>query len=379
MDHVKYFSKKMDPLSGELVFDALFPPKEIILAANARVSIQVIEGILKAAKDTQNIVILEMALSEMNLDGGYCGVTPKSYADRVSKAAKNVGWYGYVLHADHLAVKSGSDEEIEKLKREMNARVDAKFSSFAIDTSKLFDNSKENVEDRLVNVIKNYVILFRYLKEKLDNFGKEGEVGEIGIEEFTRTEDAMHFLEKLKENGIELDWLAISNGSRHGISVDEKGNIIPNTQINIQRTKEIANEIAKNYKTRIVQHGTTGTPIVFIEKQFPKGSISKCNVATHWMLLVWDILKTSEPELYKKIYDWTIENYKRDNISEAETFAKNSKYAIRQFFDEIENIDDSSKDVIRKKSYEDALLFFKALGMKNTAKKVYDYIKKVEI
>ncbi|MBN2203022.1 MAG: class II fructose-bisphosphate aldolase [Candidatus Aenigmarchaeota archaeon] len=376
MDHLEYFSSKRNPLSGDLVFDALFPPKEIILAANARVSMQIIEGILKAAKETQNVVILEMALSEMNLDGGYCGVTPKTYANRVSRAAKNVGWYGYVLHADHLTVKKGTRDEIENLKKEIDARVNAKFSSFAIDTSLLFDNTKGKSEDRLKKVIKNYVILFKHLKGKLDSFGKEGEVGEIGIKEFTRVEDAIYFLEKLKENDIELNWLAISNGSKHGISVDENGNIIPNNNINIKITEKIADEISKKYKTRIVQHGTTGTPIDFIEKKFPKGKISKCNVATHWMLLVWDILKTYEPKLYKKIYDWTIEKYKSDSVCDAETFAKNSKYAIKHFFDEIENISDAAKSAIRKKSYEDALIFFKAFGMKKTAKKVYEHMNK---
>ncbi len=380
MDHKEYFSKKRNPLPGDVMFDALFPPKEIILAANTRVSKQVIEGILKAAKDTENVFILEMALSEMSLSGGYCGVTPASYAQRVREAAEKVGWFGYVLHADHLTVKKGTDEEIEKVKKEIDARVEAGFSSYAIDTSFLFDKTKNTVDGHLANIIDKYVLLFNYLKAKgLKHFGKEGEVGEIGIKEFTEVEEAVHFLDKLKENGIEINWLAIANGTKHGVTVDASGKIIPQLGVNIQRTVEIADNISEKYKTRIVQHGTTGTPLDLIEKHFPRGKISKCNVGTFWMLLVWDVFKEAEPELYKKIWDWTIKNYKKGDTSEAEVFAKNSKRATKVFFDEIENVSEETKNKIREKAYQDALTWFRAFGMEKTAVRVYDYIEKNKI
>ncbi|MFH1473455.1 MAG: class II fructose-bisphosphate aldolase [Candidatus Aenigmatarchaeota archaeon] len=380
MNHIDYFSKKRNPLPGDVMFDALFPPKEIILAANTRVTKEVVEGILKAAKETENVFILEMALSEMDLNGGYCGVTPALYAKRVIESAEKVGWFGYVLHADHITVKTGNDEEIEKVKKEIDARVDAGFSSYAIDTSFLFDTSKDNVEGHLANVIEKYVLLFNYLKAKgLKYFGKEGEVGEIGIKEFTQVIEAVHFLDKLKENNIELNWLAIANGTKHGVSVDAQGKIIPQMGVNLERTVEIADAISEKYKTRIVQHGTTGTPLDLIEKHFPRGKISKCNVGTHWMLLVWDILKVSEPGLYKRIYDWTISNYKKEGVNDAEVFAKSSKYATKQFFNEIENVSEETKKAIREKAYKDALMWFRIFGMVKTAEKVYDYIEKNKI
>jgi len=133
--HIEFFEQPRNPLPGNVLFEALDPPEEIILAVNPRVTIEVIEGVLKAAKDTENIVILELALSEMNLQGGYTGLTPKAFAERVKKAAERVGWYGYVLHADHVVVKKGTDEEIENVKRELAARVEAGFTSFAIDST----------------------------------------------------------------------------------------------------------------------------------------------------------------------------------------------------------------------------------------------------
>ena len=380
MDYKEYFSQPRKPLPGDIMFDALYPPKEIILAANTRMTKQVIEGILQAAKDTDNVVIMELALSEMDNNGGYCGVTPATYAQRVREAAEKVGWFGYVLHADHMTVKKGTDEEIENVKKELDTRVEADFSSYAIDTSFLFDSTKKDVEGQLENIIRVSILLFKYLEGKgMAHYGKEGEVGEIGIKEFTQVSEATHYVDSLKANGIDLNWLAIANGSKHGVTVNAEGVVIPQLGINIQRTVEIADELSKKYKTRIVQHGTTGTPINLIAEHFPRGKVSKCNVGTFWMLIVWDVIKIFEPELYKKMFKWTIENYKKDDTPDEEVFAKDGKRATKQFFDEIENVSDETKNAIRARAYVEALIWFKAFGANGTAKRVYDYITKNNI
>jgi len=377
--HVQYFEHPRKPLPGAILFNALQPPSEIVLAVNPRATIDVIIGILQAAKDTEQVVILELALSEMDIKGGYTGLTPSAFASRVKKAAEIVGWYGYVLHADHITVKKGTEEEIERIKREIDARIDAGFSSFAIDSSFLFDRSKVDVEDQLREVVRTSILLFKYLEEKMRNkhYGKEGEVGEIGIKEFTEVEEALYFLDKLKEEAIELDCLAIANGTKHGVSVDAEGNIIPKLGINIQRTIEIADAIrAKNYRTGIAQHGITSTPMSLIASKFPKGKIIKGNVGTNWMLLVWEILQIFEPGLYQKIYNWVIKKYQKEGVPEPETFASDSKYAIKEFFEELEKVGGETKKAIRAKAYAEALIFFKAFGMNRTAKTVYDYIVK---
>lgn len=380
--HVKYFEYPRNPLPGDVLFSALQPPSEIILAVNPRVTIDVITGILQAAKDDEQIVILELALSEMDRNGGYTGLTPSTFASRVKEAAEIVGWYGYVLHADHITVKKGTEEEMEAVKGEIDARIDAGFTSFAIDSSFLFDRSKTNVEDQLKEVVKTSVLLFKYIEEKMGGrrYGKEGEVGEIGITEFTTVEEALYFLDKLKENGIELDCLAIANGSKHGVSVDAEGKIIPQLGINIQRTVEIAEAIKdRGYKTGIAQHGITGTPLPLIASKFPKGKINKGNVGTNWMLLVWEILEIFEPELYQEMHNWVIEKYKKEGVSEPEVFVRNSKYAIKEFFGELEKIGEGTKKAIRARAYAEALTFFKAFGMNKTAERVYDYIIKNRI
>lgn len=380
--HVSFFEEPRNPIPGNLLFEALTPPREIILAINPRVTIEVIEGILKAAKDTENIVILELALSEMNLKGGYTGLTPKAFAERVKKAAENVGWFGYVLHADHVVVRKGTDEEIENVKRELEARVEAGFTSYAIDASYLFDVSKDTVPEQLKRVIQVGTELFKYLDEMIGhrNYGREGEVGEIGKSELTEVEEALHYVKSMKENGVNLHWLAINNGSKHGVSVDAQGNIIPQLGINLKRTVEIVQALWDNgYPTRVAQHGISGTPLHLIAEAFPKGMINKGNVATYYMLMVYDILRIYEPELYKKIYKWVIEKYRKEGTPEIEIFTENCKNAIKEFFNEFEKISDETREAIRAKAYAETLLHIKAFGMEKTAKKLYDYLKERNI
>ena len=380
--HIEFFEQPRNPLPGNVLFEALDPPEEIILAVNPRVTTEVIEGVLKAAKDTENIVILELALSEMNLQGGYTGLTPKAFAERVKKAAERVGWYGYVLHADHVTIKKGTDEEIENVKRELAARIEAGFTSFAIDSSYLFDVTKDTVPEQLKRIIETGIELFRFLDEKIGhrNYGREGEVGEVGKSELTEVSEALHYVETMKKNGIDIHWLAINNGSKHGVSVDAEGNIIPQLGINIKRTVEIVQALWDHgYKTRVAQHGISGTPLYLIAEMFPKGMIQKGNVATFYMLMVYDILRIYEPELYQRIRKWVIDRYGKEGVPEAETFVKNSKYALKHFFQDFDKISDETKKVIREKAYAETLIHMKAFNMNKTAKKVYKYIREKNI
>lgn len=380
--HIEFFEQPRNPIPGGILFDALQPPREIILAANPRVTIDVIEGILQAAKDSEEIVILELALSEMNLSRGYTGLTPRTFAERVRAAAEKVGWYGYVLHADHLTVKRGSDEELGLVKKEIDARIEAGFSSFAIDASFLFNRSAKTVPEQLKEIVQNGVLLFKYIDEKIPDkrYGREGEVGEIGIEEFTTVEEAVYYVDKMRENGVELDCLAIANGSRHGVSVDAEGRIAPQLGINIKRTIEVVDAIrARGHKTGVAQHGITGTPLHLIATKFPKGKIIKGNVGTSWMLLVWDVLRIFEPDLFERIRRWTLEKYGREGVPEALVFNEKSKYAIKPFFQELERLGEETKRAIRARTYAEALMFFRAFGMHKTAKRVHNHVVKNNI
>ena len=75
------------PVPGNYIFEAVRDTEAIVMAANARIAL-VIPGILRAAKDLDSAVILELAKSECDLDGGYTGLTPETFAAACRKAAE---------------------------------------------------------------------------------------------------------------------------------------------------------------------------------------------------------------------------------------------------------------------------------------------------
>ena len=116
-----------------------------------------------------------------------------------------------------------------------------------------------------------------------------------------------------------------------------------------------------------------------IEQMFPKGDIIKGNVGTLWQNVVWDIFKLYKPGLYKEIFDWTIEQYKekaeQKGISNDEQlFGLFSKYAWKEFFDKVYDIDEDTEHAIETSAYHNALLFFKAFNAKGSAQIVRDFM-----
>ena len=77
----------MESLQGKLLFDAVRDKGIIIMAANTRMTL-VTEGIFQAAKESNSPVLIELAKSESDLEGGYTGLTPKMLSQRTSAAAE---------------------------------------------------------------------------------------------------------------------------------------------------------------------------------------------------------------------------------------------------------------------------------------------------
>ena len=372
--------KEFEPLPGSIVFNALKEQPLIILAVNPRINIGVLDGIFTAAKSMNSVVIFELAKSESNLEGGYTGLTPDHFAKNVKEAAKNADYPWYVLHADHLTIQKGTTAEIEDVKKLILSQIEVGYSSFAIDGSFLFNLEGKNELEQLKKNIEVTTQIAHFIKEKMKGkeFGLEVEVGEIGKKDqegfvFTTVAEAKTFIENLNKNDVYPNYLAIANGSTHGNIYDEKGNPIDQISINIPQTIEIGKAI-KPFNVRIAQHGITGTPLDLIEKHFPRGLILKGNVGTHWMNIVWDVLKASDPQLYQKIWNWTIETFKPKNPSmpDHQLFGKNAKYGIKQHFTEIYEISPEITEKIRAKAYDEAIKFLKAFNTRNSV----DFIKK---
>jgi fructose-bisphosphate aldolase class II len=364
------------PIPGSTVFRAISGQKAIIMAANTRIA-TVAQGIFKAAKETDSAVFMELARSECDLKGGYTGLTPKDFSEKMQEAAKAVRFDIWALHADHITIKTGDSPEIEGTKQLIDAQIHAGYTSFAIDASHLFNFEGKNVRQELDKNIGVTSELARYIKSRMKgkDFGLEVEVGEIGRKDghgmiLTRPEEAVEFIKALQENEVYPQVLAIANGSTHGHVYDERGNVIEQLSIDIPQTKAVAQALRENnLHVGIAQHGITGTPRDLINQHFPKGDIIKGNVGTFWQDVVFSTLKVYEPALYKAIQEWTLENYRAKNPGkkDSQIFDGNCKFAIKEFFKEIYAVEEDTEQAIRAMAYAESLIFFKAFSSYGTA------------
>lgn len=369
-----------EPIPGNVIFESLRDKGAIVLASNARTTAGVVEGIFKAAKTLDSAVIIEIARSECNLDGGYTGMTPKVYAEEVRRAAESVDFDVWSLHADHVTVKKGTPEDVSETRKLLDAQIAAGFTSFAIDASHLFNLQGGNLREELAQNIDVTTELAKHIESRIGGrpFGLEVEVGEIGKKDehghvVTTPEEAVTFVKALNENSVYPQVLAIANGSTHGNVYDEHGNMVEQVSIDIPRTRAVAKALRENgLDVRIAQHGITGTPRELISELFPKGDIIKGNVATFWQNLVLDTYKIYQPELYRDIHEWTLETYRPKNPGKAdnEVFGKNVKYAIKQYKERIDEVDEETIATIEALSYGEARTFIKAFGSKGTASTV---------
>ncbi|MCX6685017.1 MAG: class II fructose-bisphosphate aldolase [Methanoregula sp.] len=368
--------KEYSPIAGSKILGGISGKKTIIMAANTRIT-TVAKGIFKAAKDTDSAVFVELARSECDLDGGYTGLTPKDFSERMNEAAKAAQCDVWALHADHITIKTGSSAEIDGTKQLIDAQISAGYTSFAIDASHLFNFEGKNLREELEKNILATTDLALYIKNRMKgkDFGLEVEVGEIGRKDdhgliLTKPEEAVEFIKALQENGVYPQVLAIANGSTHGHVYDEKGNVIEQLSIDIPQTKAVAKALRENnLHVGIAQHGITGTPRELINQHFPKGDIIKGNVGTFWQDLVFDILKVYEPVLYKEIQEWTLEKYRPLNPGKKDSriFDSNCKFAIKEFYKELYAVEDTTEHVIQAMAYAESLVFFRAFSSYGSA------------
>ena len=238
----------------------------IVLAGNARNAL-LIKGLLKAAKEMDAPILIELAKSE----NSYCGATYDNIPGYAMRYSAELG-HGviFALHVDHYAIKGR--EDVLKGAGHLTKIISNGFTSVAIDASHLDDY--ENLAATRD--------LGTWLPSAL---GLEVEVGEIkGAGELSTVEEALYFIGGLNSWGVFPDYLAISNGSLHG-TYDTAAGVIEG--IDLARTKEIADAVAP-YGVSIAQHGISGTPFDKVEK-FSKYGINKGNVATLFQNVVFGI------------------------------------------------------------------------------------------
>lgn len=254
-------------VSGKVIDRAMRAKgKAIAMAANGR-NIFVIRGTLRAAQRANAAVIIEIAKSE----GGqspYCAVNYWNMARIVDALCNEMGiTIPVAIHADHYGIKS--DADLVQAKVEIPTMFDAGITSIAIDASHL-----PNDQNLLANLAVNPLIPTWS--------GLETEVGEIkGASGLSTPDEALFLIQGLNAHGISADWIALNNGTTHGLEESDAG-------IQVGLTAEI-HAALEPYEVSGAQHGTSGNSSERLRQIADKTHTTKANVATALQMISWGL------------------------------------------------------------------------------------------
>lgn len=254
-------------VSGKFIDRALRAKgKAMTIAANGR-NLAVIKGALMAAQKANAGIILEIAKSEGGANA-YCAVNFWNLARLADDVMNELGiTVPVAIHADHYAIKGEGD--IETAKTEIPSMFDAGITSIAIDASHLPDD---------LNLLSNIT-----LNPCIPSWaGYETEVGEIkGKEGLSTVDEALFQIQGLNANGIFPDWIALNNGTTHGIEASDQG-------IQVPLTSEIHRAL-EPYSISGAQHGTSGNNSDRLRSIAAETSTTKANVATALQMISWGV------------------------------------------------------------------------------------------
>lgn len=254
-------------VSGKVVDRAMIAKgKAIAMAANGRNQF-VIRGVLQAAQRANTPVIIEIAKSEGGAKA-YCAVNYWNMAMLVDTICNELGiTIPVAIHADHYGIKN--EKDLAAAKVEIPTFFEAGMTSIAIDASHLPDD-----QNLLANISINPFIP--------KWAGLETEVGEIkGETGLSTVEEALFLIRGLNANGIFPDWIALNNGTTHGIEEKDSG-------IQVQLTADIHKAI-EPYKVSGAQHGTSGNSSERLRQILAKTHTTKANVATALQMISWGV------------------------------------------------------------------------------------------
>ena len=240
--------------------------KAIAMAANGRNQF-IIRGVLRAAQRANAPVIIEIAKSEGGTKA-YCAVNFWNIAMLVDAICNELGiTIPVAVHADHYGIKNEKDLAVAKI--EIPTLFEAGMTSVAVDASHLPDDA---------NLLAN-IALHPYIPQWA---GLETEVGEIkGAEGLSTVAEALFLIQGLNAHDIFPDWIALNNGTTHGIEEKDSG-------IQVQLTADIHKALDR-YKISGAQHGTSGNSSERLRQIAATTHTTKANVATALQMISWGV------------------------------------------------------------------------------------------
>jgi fructose-bisphosphate aldolase class II len=254
-------------VSGKYIDLAMLAKGQAIaMAANGRSHI-VIRGALLAAQQANACLIIEIARSEGGAKA-YCAVNYWNIARQVNAVCNELGiTIPVAIHADHYGIKSESD--IGPAQQEIPTLFEAGMTSIAIDASHMPDD---------LNLLAN-IKLNPYIPAWA---GRETEVGEIkGSEGLSTAEEALFLIQGLNAHDIFPNWIALNNGTTHGIEASGQG-------IQVELTRSIHEALAP-YHVSGAQHGTSGNSSDRLREIASRTRTTKANVATALQMISWGL------------------------------------------------------------------------------------------
>ncbi|MEW6218303.1 MAG: class II fructose-bisphosphate aldolase [Thermodesulfobacteriota bacterium] len=254
-------------VSGKVVDRAMLAKGQAVaVAANGR-SHLVIRGALQAAQRANAPIIIEIAKSEGGTNG-YCAVNFWNMARQVDSLANELGiTVPVAIHADHYGIKNWAD--VERAVAEIPSLFDAGITSIAVDASHMPDDDNLLANLRVASMLPAWA-------------GLETEVGEIkGKEGLSTRAEALFLIQGLNAHGIFPDWIALNNGTTHGIEASAQG-------IQVELTRQIHEALAP-YQVSGAQHGTSGNSSERLREITGRTRTTKANVATALQMISWGL------------------------------------------------------------------------------------------
>ncbi len=238
----------------------------IAMAANARNSF-VLRGALLGAQRANSCLIIEIAKSEGGANA-YCAVNLWNLALQVDAACNEMGiTVPVAVHGDHYGIKKDKDKEQAKI--EIPSLFDAGLTSIAIDASHLPDDENLLTSIELCPLVPDWA-------------GLETEVGEIkGKAGLSTAEEALFLIRGLNAHNIFPNWIALNNGSTHGLEAT-------GGDIDVELTRNIHEQL-QPYNVAGAQHGTSGNSSAHLRQIAQKTRTTKANVATALQMISWGV------------------------------------------------------------------------------------------
>jgi fructose-bisphosphate aldolase class II len=251
-------------VSGKVIDRAMISQgKAMTIAANGR-NRSVIRGALRAAQKAGAAIILEIAKSEST----YC---PTNFWNLAMQADQTINELGITvpvaIHADHYGIKSQND--LEAARDEIPTLFEAGITSIAIDASHLPDDENLLANIELAPLVPKWA-------------GYETEVGEIkGKAGLSTPEEALFLVRGLNAHSLYPDWIALNNGTTHGIEQSDTG-------ISVPLTAQIHEALA-SFGVSGAQHGTSGNSSQRLRDIAARTMTTKANVATALQMISWGV------------------------------------------------------------------------------------------